>query len=129
VSNKHALIIEDDQSSAEVLEFLLSTLGVGYTIVYYPTQVSDVVNNLDKDIDVVFLDLEMPGLDGYDVHRILTEDLGVKAPIVACTVHTSQIDIARSLGFHSFIGKPLIADHFPNQLSRILQNEPVWELP
>lgn len=125
---KHALIIEDDPVNAEVLVFMLKAENVTSTIVYNPAHVRDTVLDLPA-LDVVFLDLEMPGLNGYDVLRMLKDDLGVEAPVVACTVHTSQIDIARMKGFHSFLGKPLMAEQFSGQLAQILNGKSVWIVP
>jgi two-component system chemotaxis sensor kinase CheA len=125
---KHALIIEDDPINAEVLAFMLSAEHVTSTVISDPARVRDIVPQLPA-IDVVFLDLEMPGLNGYDVLRMLKDDLGVDAPVVACTVHTSQIDIARTKGFHSFLGKPLMAEQFSGQLSQILNGKSVWIIP
>jgi two-component system cell cycle response regulator DivK len=34
---------------------------------------------------------------------------------------------ARESGFDGFLGKPLDPDRFPEQIRRILNNEPVWE--
>ncbi len=78
-------------------------------------------------VDVVFLDLEMPGLNGFDVlERLQSDPRFQKIPIVAYTVHTREIDQAAQRGFHSFLGKPLDPDKFPDQLARILQGERVW---
>jgi two-component system cell cycle response regulator DivK len=35
---------------------------------------------------------------------------------------------ARASGFDGFLGKPLDADRFPDQIRRILAGEPVWEM-
>lgn len=125
---KHALIIEDDAVNAEVLAFMLSANNVTSTIIQDPVRVRDIVPEIPA-IDVVFLDLEMPGMNGYDVLQMLKDDLGVEAPVVACTVHISQIDIARTKGFHSFLGKPLMAEQFSAQLSQILNGKSVWIIP
>jgi CheY-like chemotaxis protein len=124
----HALIIEDDTMNAEVLEFMLHTSGATCTIIQNPVDVLEIVPQIDR-IDIVFLDLEMPGIDGYQILQTLRNDLQLTAPIVACTVHTSQIDVARGKGFSSFLGKPLVADRFADQLKKILNGESVWELP
>jgi hypothetical protein len=42
------------------------------------------------------------------------------------SVHASEINRARDMGFHSCLGKPLNADDFPEQLARILRGERVW---
>jgi CheY-like chemotaxis protein len=128
MADKQALIIEDNHINAQVLQILLSAENVASTLISNPAQIHNIVPGLGA-VDVVFLDLEMPGINGYEVLRMLRDDLGITAPVVACTVHTSQIDIARIEGFDSFIGKPLIAEKFSDQLSQILKGEPVWELP
>jgi CheY-like chemotaxis protein len=84
-----------------------------------------VVAALDN-VDVVFLDLEMPGMDGYETHAWLRDRLkGV--PIIAYTVHVSEMNVVKQRGFDGFLGKPLDNERFPGQLSRILAHEPVWE--
>jgi CheY-like chemotaxis protein len=126
MTTPHALIIDDDLNNLKVLSKLLSLAGATYTAVQDSTQIVDIVNNLEQ-LDVVFLDLEMPNLDGYEILSIFKEQMGIEVPIVACTVHTAEINNARDLGFDSFLAKPLRADKFPSQLNMILSGEPVWD--
>jgi two-component system cell cycle response regulator DivK len=128
MANAHALIIDDNAYSAEVLERLLTALGDHFTTLQDPLQLRDIVAELDQ-IDIVFLDLEMPKQDGYQTLEILKGDLGLPVPVVAYTVHTSEMDEARALGFDGFLGKPLDPKRFPDQLARLLAGQPVWETP
>ena len=50
-----------------------------------------------------------------------------EVPIVAYTVHMSELDAVYEFGFDGFICKPLDDERFPNQLGRILNGEGVWE--
>ncbi len=122
----HALVIDDNRTNLEVLTELLEMVGMSYTAVQDPTRVDEALQDLDA-VDVVFLDLEMPKIDGYEMLGILKNEIGIEAPIVACTVHLSEINTARAMGFHSFLGKPLNPARFVDQLERILSDEPVWE--
>jgi CheY-like chemotaxis protein len=122
----HALIIDDDSFNLEVLGRLLANEGAAYTTVQDPTNITATLNNL-KQVDVVFLDLEMPKMDGYKAFQLLTSKLGSGVPIIACTVHSNEIETARKLGFAGFLGKPLDRDRFKNQFKRIQNNQPVWE--
>lgn len=124
--NPHALIIDDNPNNLAILSELLSDEGVTSTHIEDPTQILTTLSQLEP-IDLIFLDLEMPQVDGYEVLHILKQHLGDHIPIVACTVHTNEINHAHASGFHSFLGKPLRADRFPDQLQRILNNESVWE--
>jgi len=122
----HALIIDDDAYSVHIMERLLDLQDIRYTSIKDPTKLPAVLEGLDA-IDVIFLDLEMPKLDGYEVLEILRDHFGEGVTIVACTVHTSQVNMTRKLGFSSFVAKPLDTDRFPDHLQRILNSEPVWE--
>jgi len=126
MTDLHALIIDDDAYSVHIMERLLDQENIAYTAVTDPTKLETTFRTLEK-VDIVFLDLEMPALDGYEVLGILKEQLGENIPIVACTVHTAEINTTRKLGFSSFVAKPLDTDRFPHQLNRILSGEPVWE--
>jgi CheY-like chemotaxis protein len=125
-SDIHALIIDDSSTDQVVLARLLSLENVQITQIYDPLRLEAHLPNFDE-IDIIFLDLEMPNLNGYQVLQILKEFFGDHVPIVACTVHTSEVNTAKELGFHSFIGKPLNGDRFPLYLQRILDGQSVWE--
>ena len=122
----HALIIDDDKNSLRVLSQVLSMEGITSTTINAPTTLDRVLQD-PTPINVVFLDLEMPGVDGYTVLDTLRANPRFEnVPIVACTVHTSLMSDTRERGFHSFIGKPINVDRFPAQLRQILNGQSVW---
>jgi CheY-like chemotaxis protein len=127
MSQPSALIIDDDAKNVAVLAGLLSQQDVDAIKVLHPLQLDSVLQDVDS-VDVVFLDLEMPGMNGYEVLQVLKSDARFqRVPIVAYTVHVSEINTAYEQGFHSFLGKPLDPDRFADQLTRIFNNEPVWD--
>lgn len=126
MANLHALIIDDDAYSIYIMERLLDQEDISYTAVADPTLLDDVLQTLDK-IDIVFLDLEMPKMDGYEVLALLRQRIAPEVPIVACTVHTAEIGKTRRQGFFSFVAKPLDLDRFSDQLHRVLDGVAVWE--
>ena len=126
MANKRALIVDDDANNLGILAELLSLEGVANTGVQNPNKLGSVLANLDP-VDVIFLDLEMPGLNGYQVLEMLRADERFQGvPVVAYTVHVSEISVTRQVGFDSFLGKPLDPDQFPKQLERILTGGSVW---
>jgi two-component system cell cycle response regulator DivK len=125
MSNAHALIIDDNAQNLRILAQMLSKQGLSTTDVTDSSQLTAIIPTLGR-VDVVFLDLEMPGLTGYEAITLLRAHYP-NTPIIACTVHTAEINHARDAGFDGFVGKPLDISRFPDQLSRILRGEQVWD--
>lgn len=123
----HALIVEDNAKNMQVLASLLAKQGVTCTQILNPNQILDALDHIDQ-VDIAFLDLEMPGRNGYQIFGLLKQEPRFQTvPIVAYTVHVSEINTAYQLGFHSFLAKPIDPDRFPDQLARIMRGERVWE--
>lgn len=120
----HALIIEDHRDSIDVLGHLLRQEGATFVAVSRPVDLRP--TDLEA-VNVVFLDLEMPGLDGYQMLDKLRNEYGVRVPIVAYTGNTNERSTARSLGFNGMLGKPLDDVAFHQQFARILNGESVWD--
>jgi two-component system, cell cycle response regulator DivK len=125
MSQLHALVIDDNAQNRKVLAQLLAKQGVNSTEIPDPRKLVDTLPDMGA-VDVVFLDLEMPGLDGYDVKNLLRSHLG-DTPIIAYTVHVSEMNVVKQQGFDGFLGKPVDTARFPDQLARILNGQPVWE--
>lgn len=127
MTTQTALVVEDNVGNLVVLDRLLARQGIQTISVMNPANLDNALKDLPP-IAVAFLDLELPMSDGFAVMDHLRSDPRLaQVPIVAYTVSTSRIGDARAHGFDGFLGKPLDADHFPDQLRRILGGEPVWE--
>lgn len=124
-----ALIIDDNANNIVVLQQLLRIEGVASERL---STAKDLVSQLDKltHIAVVFLDLEMPVVDGYEAVQIIRAHPNFKsAKVVAYSVHVSELKVVMEMGFDAFLGKPLAAEAFPEQLSRILDGEKLYFIP
>ena len=129
MSQSQAVIIDDNTKNLSVLARLLANEGINSIQIANP-------NNLDMALEqaanivIIFVDLEMPGDNGYEVLAKLKADGRFQSvPVVAYTVHVSEMNTAYQQGFDGFLGKPLDSDRFPDQLGRILNGEQVWEVP
>lgn len=123
-----ALIIEDVRLNIEILETLLEQENIDAVSVCYPAQLEKTLAQIDN-VEVVFLDLEFPNHNGFDLLRQLRQDTRFKeVPIIAYSVHTSEIDVVRRAGFDGFLGKPVNPQRFSTYLKRILNREAVWEI-
>ena len=125
------LIVEDNVSNFVLMARMLAYMGIPRC--EWKTsgwQVVEFADTLPR-IDLILMDIRLPYEDGYQALRKLrhSETLG-QVPVVAVTAYASeeQMNRARAAGFDGFIGKPLDADRFPDQVRRVLQGEPVWEV-
>jgi len=124
------LVVEDNVSNFVLVARLLGYLGIhcewktsGYEVVEY----ADTLPHLD----LILMDIRLPYEDGYGALKKIRQSNHLKkVPVVAVTAEASdeQMKKARISGFDGFLGKPLDPDHFPNQIRRILEGQPVWEL-
>ncbi len=124
---KTALIIDDNKANRDVLTMMLKTNGVTPVSIDSPRFLDDLFTEV-KHVDVVFLDLEFPNYNGFDLLPYLREQPPLEgAPIVAYTVHTSELEVVQNAGFDGFLGKPLKPHRFADQLQRILNGDAVWD--
>lgn len=128
MDNVHALIIEDNANDASVLSKLLRRMEISHDTLYDSRKFTQKLQEVQTP-DVIFLDLEIPGMSGYEVLGLIQSMPAFNdVPVVAYTSNAAQMRYAREAGFHSFLGKPLSSTEFPAQLDRILQDQPVWEV-
>ena len=104
---KRILIVDDEEQNRELLQAILKELG------YKFETARDGIEALAKmkmDIDLVLLDVMMPGMDGYEVaRRIRSEKETVDTPIIMVTSLASREDRLRvfETGANDFIAKPI----------------------
>jgi two-component system cell cycle response regulator DivK len=125
MSQPHALLIDDNIHNLRVLSRMLAKEGWESTEVTHVSLLETLLAQL-ASIDAIFLDLEMPNTNGFAVKDWLREQLG-GVPIIAYTVHVSEIQVTKEAGFDGFIGKPLNSERFAGQLARIMNGQPVWD--
>src|ERR1700687_3556233 len=95
MSNHHALIIDDNQFNIDVLIMMLSEEGIICTALTLCRHLRQALDQMDRG-DVVFLDLEFPHGDGFELIKVLKADPRLSGvPIVAYSVHTSEVERAR----------------------------------
>ncbi len=126
MSKAHVLIIDDNVKNVNVLANLLDDEDITHTEVTNPHRLEQTITSIEG-VNIVFLDLEMPGIDGYQVlSRLKADERFAGVPVIAYTVHVSEIHQASQSGFDGFIGKPIDPDRFPEQVARLLRGEAVW---
>ena len=115
------LIIDDNRDAANTMAMLVEELGASTRIAHDATSGLQALD--DTVPDVVFLDIGMPGIDGYETCRQMRRRPSNKAPvIIAVTGWGQPQDKQRALdaGFDAHLTKPVELD----ALARILTCSP-----
>src|SRR5215470_1303166 len=107
-TGRHILVVDDEPDSADSLALFLRLRGHDVRTAYDgPTALKEVQNHQP---DVIFLDLGLPGMSGYDVARRLRATPGVgRMRLVALTGYGTEADrqMARDAGFDLHLAKPV----------------------
>jgi DNA-binding LytR/AlgR family response regulator len=82
----------------------------------------------DADVDVVFLDIRMPGLDGMELARVLGRFARPPA-VVFVTAYDDRAAEAFDLGVVDYVRKPVQADRIGESLRRVLASRLVAAHP
>jgi len=117
----HILVAEDDACNLQILEELLHTAGQQVTVAQNGREALRAV--AENNFDLIFMDLEMPYLDGFQVTKNLRHDPRFSnLPIIAMTAHTLPEDIEKCLavGMNDHCAKPFMPDTILRLLVRWL---------
>ena len=130
-SRAHVLVAEDNLVNREVATTMLETLRCSVDVVDDGAQAVGAVKG--KHYDVVFLDCQMPNLDGYEaagqIRQLEQQGLVGTAsstwpaehlPMVALTAHTAPSDRTRSLesGMDDYVSKPFTLNTLDGMLGK-----------
>ena len=99
------LLVEDEAALADGVARGLKAEGFEVEVAY--DGLSGLARAREDDIDVIVLDIMLPGLNGYRVCRSLREE-GVGTPILMLTAKSGEYDEAEALdtGADDFLSKP-----------------------
>ncbi len=98
------LVVEDDTSLRETLAYNLSRQEYTVQAVGDGLAALEAARNIHPDL--VLLDLMLPGMDGFEVCRILRQEMNI--PILILTARDDEIDrvIGLEIGADDYITKP-----------------------
>ncbi len=123
------LLVEDNELNMEIALELLKTAGLTVETAQNGAEaVSLVTNSPPGYYDMIYMDLQMPVMDGYEASRAIRssgrEDL-VDIPIVAVSANAFQEDVSRAkdVGMNDLVMKPVDLDKLLAALDKWLPKE------
>ncbi|MEI8620274.1 response regulator [Pseudoalteromonas sp. B129b] len=120
-SGFNALVVDDNKINQEIASALLARLDMTVIIADNGHDALDKIET--NDIDIIFMDVQMPVMDGLEATSILRER-GYKTPIIAITAAADPNDkkAAFRAGMDDFLVKPIIFDALYESIEKHLQS-------
>ncbi len=134
-SPKDILVVDDDPINILGLRLLLSKLKLSIDVAYNGQQAVEKVQNKFKTAKttansrykLIFMDCQMPVMDGYEASRILTSLMkNAEIPetaIVGCTAFTAKnkLDECIASGMSGVITKPVVIDKLKGIIKKYIK--------
>ena len=103
------LVTDDDPVNLDVIKGLLESLGFNVEVSHSGIDTLELVKNKGTDyFDLILMDIQMPGMDGYSTSRTLREN-NLSIPILALSAHveTEARKAAFKSGMDDYLTKPI----------------------
>lgn len=120
LNRKKILIVEDNDINLLVARTVLSYHGL---TIFEAKNGLEAINHPNiNEVDLIFMDLQMPEMDGFAATEHLRNIMGIKVPIIALTANAVKTEIDRcfELGMNDYVLKPFNEIHLLDVLSKNL---------
>lgn len=120
---KRVLLADDEHASSEIIRFFIQKHKLPLEIVGEATRGDETVREvLRLRPDIVFLDIEMPVLNGLQVMEILQREYKRDLTCIIVTAYDSFSYIQKALRLHAadFLLKPILYEQFCETMERVL---------
>jgi len=124
------LVIEDNPANLELMRYVLAAFGHAVDIAIDGEQ--GVAQAHRERPDLIVCDLQLPGIDGFEVvRRLKADDAFSRVPVIAVTAFAMVGDRERVLaaGFDGYISKPIEPQNFIDQIDGFLRGGQRQALP
>ncbi len=115
------LVVEDNPLNLKLVRDVLTVSG--YEVVAAPSAEEGVRLAETCQPDLVLMDIQLPGMDGYEALRLLRQNSRLNTvPVVAVTAFAMREDRERAAreGFDGYLGKPISVRALPSQVGEFL---------
>jgi len=120
--NRRILVVEDQEDNRHILRDLLASAG--YEMIEAVTGEEGVALAAARRPDLIVMDIQLPGLDGYEATRRIKGDPALRAiPVIAVTSYALSGDDRKAFeaGCDAYVTKPFsprqllatIREHLP----------------
>jgi CheY-like chemotaxis protein len=117
------LLVEDVEINREIVLALLEPTALTIDCAENGVEAVRLFDEFQDAYDMIFMDIQMPEMDGYEATRKIRE-LNRQVPIIAMTANVFREDIEKCLevGMNDHVGKPLDFEEVLDKLRKYLPN-------
>jgi CheY-like chemotaxis protein len=123
MAKPNVLIVEDDTAMADTLASMIHLLGYRSTVVH---SARGAISAATKERpNLILLDLNLPGINGFEVCRYLKRDPQLsKTSVIFVSVESSPelIQEAKEAGAVAYLVKPIGLDDLEGTIADVLQS-------
>ena len=122
---KKALLVEDNELNREIATAIIEEIGLEVDIAEDGTDAVNMMSSAEgRKYDLIFMDIQMPKMDGYTATReirTLDDPKCANIPIIAMTANAFEEDRKKAIkaGMNGHIAKPISADAILENLEQI----------
>lgn len=116
------LVVDDNKAMQQALTLELEKLPAGVGITYADSGEEALEQASQQTFDFVFLDVLMPGIDGFETCTRMREIPALKkTPIIMLTSKTSPLDEVKGImaGCSTYLTKPIDPEEFQKVIARV----------
>jgi two-component system KDP operon response regulator KdpE len=113
------LVVEDDRNIVDLLQTNLLVRGFAVTVSRTGAEALDHIRN--EPVDLVLLDLMLPGLDGFDLCREIRAEFEVGIIVVSARRGEQDKVRALNLGADDYLTKPFGVDELLARITALLR--------
>jgi len=122
-SGRSVLLVEDNLMNRRIAEINLLELGLAVGLAVDGQDALEQLRTQPQAFDLVFMDIQMPKMDGYTAAQAIRTELGLsKLPIIALTAHVLAGEREKVLasGMNDYLTKPISHHELVMVLQRYL---------
>jgi len=125
-TGRNILVVEDNELNMEIITAILERTHANVTCAWNAEEAVDIITRSEEGcFDLILMDIQMPGMDGYSAARTIRgmdRKDAMTVPIMAMTANAFAQDVEKALnaGMNAHIAKPIDVDELFQKMYHFL---------
>ncbi|MEA2047095.1 MAG: response regulator [Campylobacterota bacterium] len=126
LGDAHILIVEDDIVNQNIFLEILAKSNIRVWVTSNGEEAIDFLHKTQEDIDMIFMDINMPVMDGYTAGKIIREDSRFHDLVIiflSALASEHEVEKMRESGMNGYLPKPIQIGQLYTALKIFLHKE------